>query len=354
MNDKHSKNCINYAKRGKKLFVSIALLSLLLLSSTSCGLSSDRSLVRLPEDEYEEAAYSMSYVQRGDISYDIEEEMQLDNYVETNYGFTEKKMDSTMLEDIEFDRLYVMVGDTVHPGDILLQLKSQSLQDNIDKYTEQKEVAEIEIKHINNRIAINPDEDHSAELNKYEEDIRVAEGYLEELAVKKEALCVRSEVEGKVIKISDSALSGMMKATSDLVTVASGDDTYYVNTKESTTLKEGDTVKASNGIVQYDVKVEKIDRSSAGSKIYFKIVGSEDELTIVKGLMVPVASEVRTDVLYVSKDCVKEKNEHYYAFLLDEHGARIAREIKIDSTIGDEVIIQEGLSEGDEVIAKKN
>ena len=325
-----------------------------LVAFSGCVQGSGSTLVRVPEDVYEEAAYPMAYVQRGDVAYDIEAELLLDNYHETTYGFTEKQMDSTMLEDIEFDKLYVRVGDVVREGDLLVELKSQSLEDKIDKYTEQKEVAEIELKHLNNRIAINQEEDHSGEINKCEEDINVAEGYLAELSAKKEALSIRAKEDGRVISVSDRAMSGTTATSDNFLTVASGDDTYFLETKESTTLKEGDVVKASNVIVEYDVKVEKIEKSSAGSKLYFRIVNADEDMNIVKGLMVPVAKDIRTDVLYVSQDCVKEKDGRYYAFMIDEHGARVARELKIDEFIGDDVIIREGLSEGDEVIAKKN
>ena len=48
-----------------------------------------------------------------------------------------------MLDDVTFDKLYVRVGDNVKEGDILLTLTSKSLEDSIDKYNEQKEIAEI-------------------------------------------------------------------------------------------------------------------------------------------------------------------------------------------------------------------
>lgn len=323
-----------------------------LMSFSGCDLREEKPLVRIPEDVYSEESYPMSYVIKGDLTYDIDEEMQLDNYKEIRYGMSEKKLSSTMLDDVTFDKLYVRVGDNVKEGDILLTLTSKSLEDSIDKYNEQKEIAEIEIRHLRNRENIDPEEDHSGEINRYEEDIAVANGYLAELEAKKEALTVRATEDGKVLTISDRAISGSVAASDDFLTVASGDDTYYTQTKESTTLKEGDIVTATNIIMDYDVQVTKIDRSANGSKIYFKIINTEEDMNIVKGLRVPVAQETRKDVLYVSKDCIKEKDEHFYAFMLDENGARIAREVKIDGIIGDNVIILEGLNEGDEVICK--
>lgn len=333
--------------------VNIMLVSAgLIMSFAGCDMRDKKPLVRVPADIYAENTYPMSYVQRGDLTYDIDEELQLDNYKEERYGLSEKKISATMLEDVEFDKLYVKVGDNVKEGDLLLKLKSQSLEDSINQYIEQREVAEIEIRHLRNRENLNPEEDHSSEINKYEEDIAIANGYITELEDKRESLCIRAKEDGKVVAVSDRAISGAVAGSDDFLTVASGDDTYFAETSESTTLKEGDVVTATNIILDYDVKVTKIERSAKGSKIYFKIVNSDEDMTIVRGLVAPVAQETRKDVLYVSKDCIKEKNEHYYAFMIDENGARIAKEVKIDGIVGDNVIILEGLNEGDEIIAK--
>ena len=79
---------------------------------------------------------------------------------------------------------------------------------------------------------------------------------------------------------------------------------------------------------------------------------TSDDLIIVRGLMVAVAEETRKDVLYVASGAVVEKDEHYYVFTLDEHGARVAHEVKIDSILGEYAIIKDGLEEGDEVLVE--
>ena len=328
------------------------LLIILIMSLTGCSLEKERPLVRVPEESDQETEFSMAYVQKGDLVYGIEEELQLDNYKEKSYGFEVKRMDATMLEDIEFDQLFVNVGDTVKAGDVLIRRRSQSLEDSIKQYEEQKERAEIDIKHLRNRSAINPDEDNSGAINRCEETIKVANGYLAELEEKKASLSIYAEEDGKVINVSDRAISGVLSSTDNLITIASGDDTYFLETKESTTLKEGDVVQAYSYIVSYDAKVEKVEKSSAGSKIYFKIINSGEEMTIERGLKVTVAEEVKKDVLHVPAKCIKENDGHYYAFVLDEHGARVAREVETDGILGEDIIIREGLSEGDEILAK--
>ena len=335
-----------------KCRISAALIYLMILFLTGCSLEPERELVRIPENIYEGTDRAISYVQRGDLAIGIEEEMLLKNYKETSYDFVASLTDASIEESLEFEQLYVNVGDIVKKGDVLVKLKSEYLDNEIDRYKEQKERAQITLKHLRNRGAINPDEDNSFEINNCLEQIQIAEGYLRELETKRSALSICAEDDGEVISVSDSAMSGLLTSTYDLVTIGSGDDTYYVDTEYITTLKEGDTASVTNAVVKYDARVEKIEQSAEGTRIYFKLINTGQERTIARGLKVVVAEDVRKDVLYVSERYIEEKDGHYYAFMLDEHGARIAKEIRTDGVLGGFVIIKDGLNEGDEIIQK--
>ena len=359
----------------RKLLSTISVLMALALSG--CGLGSERDLARISPDPGSEAGYSTAYVLRGDVTYELKEELQLDNYTETRYGFSSKDIDSTLLEDIKFDELYVNVGDMVKEGDVLLTLSSESLENEIDSYTEQKDLAVLEKTHYENRTMIDSDEDNETAINNCDEQISIANGYLTELYAKKELLTIRADQDGKVISISDQALSGKVSGSDSLLTIASGDDTYFLETDKITTLEVGQIVEADNGVVKYDALVTGVEKSATGSKVYFKLgePGSEltldmatgtdatetdasmtgasqdGELIIVYELMVTVAEETREDVLYVSADCVKEIDDKYYVFMLNDNGVRYAQEVEIDAILGDKAIIKSGLEEGDEVIA---
>ena len=164
-----------------KGFCSAVLIIVLIFSLTGCSLETERDLVRVPENTYQETGRAMSYVQRGDVAIGIEEELQLKNYKETKYGFVATRMDASLDEDLEFDQLYVNVGDTVKKGELLLKLRSEHLDNDIEKYTEQKEKAQIRLNHLRNRSAIDENEDNSYEINNCLDEIQVAEGYLQEL-----------------------------------------------------------------------------------------------------------------------------------------------------------------------------
>lgn len=353
----------------------MALAAALVCSTAGCG-RSERALVRISRETSEEKAYTMTYVIKGNVTYQLEEELKLDNYVEIKYGLSSKLMDAMLLEDIKFEKLYVSVGDMVKEGDVLLTMSSDTLDSQIDQYIEQKEMAELEKRHYNNRTAIDSDEDNDMAIASCDEKINVAAGYISELEQKRENLTVKADTDGKIIEISDQAISGAISNTDGLLTLASGDDTYYLETEEITTLAVGDIVTASNKISSYDAVVINMEKSSAGTKIYFKLMGptgavenkealaanlvknaspsdaetSEKNLTIINGLMVPVAEETRENVLYVATEAVTEKDGHYYVFMLDENGARVAREIKVESVLGEYTIITDGVVEGDEVI----
>lgn len=318
---------------------------------TGCG-SSQRELARINRDIYEKEEYPIVYVQRGTVTNNIQATLMLENYQETNFGFTLKEMDSDMIDDLQFDKLNVKIGDYVKQGDILAELKCPSLDADIEKYTKEKKLAEMQKNHLNIRCSIDPGENNDMALNTCEETISVASGYLEELERKKDSLIIRSDVEGKVISISDDAMSGVIHDAANLVTIASGDDTYYLETEEPTSIKEGQTVVAYNDFVEHKVTATKVEKSNQGSKIHFKIEKNGDDLLIIKGLSVDIVEDVRENVLYVPQQCVFEKDEQYFVFMTDDNQARIAREIQVDEILGDYVIVKEGLNEGDEIIAK--
>ena len=373
------KRCINRA--------GVAMLAaMLVFSASGCG-GSERALVHIGTPSIEEKDYTTTFVVRGDVTYELEEELHLVNYVENKYGLSSKLMGSMMLEDVAFDKLYVSVGDKVKKGDVLLTMSSKSLEDEIDSYTEQKEKAQLEKIHYNNRTAIDNEEDNSIAIARCDQDINVATGYLTELESKKENLTIRADEDGEVIDISDQAISGTMSNTDGLLTIASGDDTYFLETEEKTTLSVGQIVTSTNKLLRYDMVVTNVEKSSAGTKVYFKILGiegkveneaelaaslvgmaspgdatetdamkdaqvSDREKIIVHGLTVPIAEETRKDVLYVASSAVTERDGRYYVFMIDEHGARVSREIKVESVLGEYAIITDGLVEGDEVLAE--
>ena len=373
------KRCINRAGV-------VMLAAMLVLSASGCG-GSERALVHIGTPSIEEKDYTTTFVVRGDVTYELEEELHLVNYVENKYGLSSKLMGSMMLEDVAFDKLYVSVGDKVKKGDVLLTMSSKSLEDEIDSYTEQKEKAQLEKIHYNNRTAIDNEEDNSIAIARCDQDINVATGYLAELESKKENLTIRADEDGEVIDISDQAISGTMSNTDGLLTIASGDDTYFLETEEKTTLSVGQIVTSTNKLLRYDMVVTNVEKSSAGTKVYFKILGiegkveneaelaaslvgmaspgdatetdamkdaqvSDREKIIVHGLTVPIAEETRKDVLYVASSAVTERDGRYYVFMIDEHGARVSREIKVESVLGEYAIITDGLVEGDEVLAE--
>lgn len=373
------KRCINRAGV-------VMLAAMLVFSASGCG-GSERALVHIGTSSIEEKDYTTTFVVRGDVTYELEEELHLVNYVESKYGLSSKLMDSMMLKDVAFDKLYVSVGDKVKKGDVLLTMSSKSLEDEIDSYTEQKEKAQLEKIHYNNRTAIDNEEDNSIAIARCDQDINVATGYLTELESKKENLTIRADEDGEVIDISDQAISGTMSNTDGLLTIASGDDTYFLETEEKTTLSVGQIVTSTNKLLRYDMVVTNVEKSSAGTKVYFKILGiegkveneaelaaslvgmaspgdatetdalkdaqvSDREKIIVHGLTVPIAEETRKDVLYVASSAVTERDGRYYVFMIDEHGARVSREIKVESVLGEYAIITDGLVEGDEVLAE--
>ncbi|MCR5367439.1 Multidrug efflux pump subunit AcrA (membrane-fusion protein) [Eubacterium ruminantium] len=338
-------------KRLKKVFTCSAMI-LVLSGLTGCSMERKNDLVEIPPKPYEGMEYPMAYVQKGDLIYDIEEEMVLDNYKERGYRLKEDEIMSSGYADVEFDELMVDIGDSVKKGDVLVKFKSKSLDDEIKQYVDQKELAEAKIRHLENRKSINPDEDIKKEVNSCNDSIIIAEAYLEELNAFKDKLIFKAEEDGVVMKVSDAAYSKNIDFVSDYVVVQSGDDTYKVETQVPVKIKEGQDIVATSAYMKLDATVTKVEKSAAGTVLYIKIKNNLEKKIIVKGLSAHIAKEIKKDVIYLPSVCVKNKDDKYYVFTLNDEGIRVAKEIQVGEVVGENIIIKEGLSEGEKVIAK--
>ena len=278
---------------------------------------------------------------------------------------------------MKFSR-YNILSSQLSTGDFILMNSMAGTLDRIDH-----EAYDLILTHSDEEVLSQDVLDEMDEVR----DHFLDRGYLTELEFKKENLTIRADEDGEVIDISDQAISGTMSNTDGLLTIASGDDTYFLETEEKTTLSVGQIVTSTNKLLRYDMVVTNVEKSSAGTKVYFKILGiegkveneaelaaslvgmaspgdasatdaendtkvSEREKIIVHGLTVPIAEETRKDVLYVASSAVTERDGRYYVFMIDEHGARVSREIKVESVLGEYAIITDGLVEGDEVLAE--
>ena len=346
-------------------------------------------------------------VEKGDLTPTYERTVMLSGYNEEIYRLEQNQL-SKMEEDYEavFDEVKVEVGDTVSEGDVLLTFTSEALDKKLADSQETKRKAELSIEHYRNLMYINDDLDFSEDIASLENDIYLANVYINDVNETYNSLNVVAKGSGTVSFVSDTVKDGYIKPGSPLIKIVS-DDGYYempLEEEEGPNMRHeigsdatgtdalevkfhvGDRFKARNGLSEFTLEViEKPDSSNASETeendedtetdetdeteaeaeadaepatktdakeitddtIYFRMV--DDVLVNEKQLILFDELPEIKNVCYVDKRVLSEYEGEVFVYREGEDGIFQSVKVKIGQVIGNNVIIREGLEEGDTV-----
>lgn len=383
------------------------LLMVVPLILSGCGSSKMDPLVQPKEASQVVSQKNTVVVEKGDLTPTFERIITLSGYNEEIYRLEQNQL-TKMEEDYDavFDEVKVEVGDIVSEGDVLLTFTSEALDKKLADSQETKRKAELSIEHYRNLMYINDDLDFSEDIASLENDIYLANVYINDINETYNSLNVVAKGSGKVSFVSETVQDGFIKPGSPLIKVVS-DDGYYempVTEEEGPNMRHeigssatgsdalelkfhvGDRFHARNGLSEYILEViEKPDSSDnseteeadetgetdeadeseeksesdteAATKtdakeitddtIYFKIVDdvlvSEKQLTLYDEL-----PEIK-NVCYVDKRVLSEYEGEVFVYKEGEDGIFQSVKVTIGQVIGNNVIILNGLEEGDTV-----
>ena len=153
-----------------------------LLMTTGCSNEKLDPLVEPRHIEDLSSERTTMVVEKGDLVPIFEASATLAGFNETDY-----RVDSNQIDDMETmyeitgHELKVSVGDSVKAGDVLVSFSSkvldEKLKDNQTKVTE----ANLEIEHLEKLQAIDPSLDYSGDIAELNEDIGLANKYIEDI-----------------------------------------------------------------------------------------------------------------------------------------------------------------------------
>ena len=119
--------------------------------------------------------------------------------------------------DAVFDEVKVEVGDIVSEGDVLLTFTSEALDKKLADSQETKRKAELSIEHYRNLMYINDDLDFSEDIASLENDIYLANVYINDINETYNSLNVVAKGSGKVSFVSETVQDGFIKPGSPLI-----------------------------------------------------------------------------------------------------------------------------------------
>ena len=357
--------------------VSTAAAGLLLMSILSgCGNSDMDSLVSarvFPNDSTQSAT---AEVMKGDLSPVFEATIDLSGYEEIVYRIEPKLFEQMNNEKkMEFDKLLVAEGDRVEAGDVLISFKSEVLDKKLQESRLKKNTAAIEIDHYQRLMAIDPLLDFSSEIENLNNEIMLADLHISDINETYAKMNLVATKPGTVSFVDESMKAGFLVISKPAVKIVS-DDGYYIMDMNSAAFsqsssdepgknlgvkpsdidfKTGKVYDAKTSISDYKVELIDDPTTSAtagdaekkGDKLYFKL--ANNEVLKEKSLLLHIELPEVKDVMYVDQRAICSYDGNYYVLKLMENGRLKAVNVTPGESVGQYIVIKNGLEEGDMV-----
>lgn len=358
------------SKANKRMLLS-GILVAALLGLSGCGNSEMDPLGPPTEISYTRRERETTVVEKGNITPTFTADLSLSGYEEKNYSIDQGKMDEIeMLYKAKFGELMVEEGDKVNIGDTLLSFESEILDKRSKEWESTKTTASLKREHLQNLQALDEKNDYYDDILDLNNDITLANQYVSDVNDVYSTMNIIADKEGYVSFIDESVKDGFIVTSAPIIRVVS-DDGYYVldrSTKQNRDkikeffditsemeFKPGDRFEARYNLNEYEVEVIEDPNATASStdaassdKVYFKLVNDvplkDKSLKITKEL-----PEIK-DACYVDKRAVFIVDNETYVYKVMDDGFYKAVKVTTGELVGLNVVIREGLEEGETVV----
>ena len=282
-------------------------------------------------------------------------------------------------------KVHVHQGDTVKPGDVLIELKSDSLEEQIDElqyridknrlqlsYLDQAQAADEETAY--NNFVYNTKEIKDSDVAQYERDKAVlAQNYrykredlndeidfdtkkIANLRAELSGSTIRSTMNGMVYSLKEGLEGSTSRKDEVVMTIVDG-STGYFEMKEpdyASYFHEGEPIPLSIVYSSASGEYELLphNMSSWGETQQFTILSAPDNEGIDVGTSgtLTVTLDRRDSVLSLPTGAIYRADGKPYVYILDDQGFRQINWIETGLEGNDRVEILSGLSEGDQVV----
>lgn len=281
------------------------------------------------------------------------------------------------------DKVYVKKGDTVKKGDLLCELSSSALEEeietltykvtrnelllsyldtneelaiqdawipavgnpNIDKSDIEKSVKEIKKDYARRRELLND----SLEFDRLELDSKQSELKSSRLYASMDGIVysIENKLEGSTTK-ADEVIMTIVDNTDCLFTVSGSEYKDYFTEGQKVNMKISYT-QASGDYILEPLNIDKWD-----DELVFSLYDGPEEAQLEVGIkgVITIETARKDNVLAITKMILHEIEGQYYVYVLNDSNMREIRYIEIGLIGDDNVEILSGLTEGDKVIKK--
>lgn len=306
-------------------------------------MSKGQAVVIIEQEPYEKISYQTVQVEKGDLNPSVTLTLNVEGFEQIQYSATNP--------ELELDKVYVSVGDRVEKGDTLVSFKSDSLQKTIEDYEDEKKQNQLLVEHYQKLMSVDAYADYRSDISLLQEDIVVADLYIEEAKKKLEDYQIVAKESGTITKISESLRDGYFVPGRDLLTQVCGNGNYSTSTKSTDAFTVGETYTAVAGVASYELRLTDI----TDQVLTFEPISDMSSLSEADELTLTVEKPQLKDVIYVDADAVwivggeEDVPETYYVFRVKENGYREAVSVTVGDRVNEYIVITQGVSEGEKV-----
>lgn len=305
--------------------------------------------------EYEGANYGKTAVKRGDL-------VDADDINVTYYGTLVTNLSHA--DEVKIEKVFVKKGERVEEGDVLIRYYIGGSQAQLEKAKYDISVKELELKQQKELMQLEIEKQKAVGggskaiqlvREQYDASIRQCETELKILRLEKEEAeesikeyDLTAPVDGKITYLEPNmeGKTGNMEDTVIKIT-GTAKNRFEATTKYAEKFKDGDVVKVTVGLTQYDMKVKKPGKKN---KIYFYPVSDKVKFDNgTRGEAQYIISQ-KKDILYLPSSTVYTMGDKKIVYVEDENGMKQIKEVQTGIEVDHLTEIIAGVSEGEEVI----
>lgn len=294
-------------------------------------------------ESYNQAEYSGIAVLQGDLYPELTLTLKQADYKLTKYGSEQ--------DGLKLDKLLVEVGEIVEPGQVMATFISEELEDK--KKTAEKIIHnnEVRIEHLNKMMEIDKKADFKEEIKMLTEDNELQNMYLNEYDLQLATLSIVAQAHGTVVYIDDKLKAGYYEPNEKMIGVGGGNGYYSATMKEDYDFNIGDEFTASLKDIDYKLRLIEIKKTKT-TELIFEPISDMTNLTSNDKPEMNIAGDVLKDVVYINKKALRTGERGDFVFKISEDKSIDAVSVVTGREVGDYIVIEEGLSAGEEILLK--
>ena len=342
----------NRQRRSARIRRAGAVLPVLFLLS-GCANEEMDPLVPAREISYVATERETVTVERGDLVPVYEATLTLSGFEEKVYRIeSDRAAELTALYEVTSQELLVDVGDRVKAGDLMVSFDSETLLKKRRESEAKRAKAVLGIEHYQRLAKIDPLQEYDREIEKLQEETALSELAMEDVTETYSEINLYAEEDGVVSFIDGALKDGHIPIGLPAIKVVS-DDGFYVmeeagepsdaKLQNEQDFSEGEVYRAKGLLAE--VEVEVVEKEPG--KLCFAPV--KDTGLNERTLKLVIEQGEASDVLYTDKRALISYDGEYYVYKEREDGGFMAVRVVPGGSAGMNVVILEGLKEGDEL-----